>query len=109
MTHISQSTDAADDSISDVAADPDAQADGLERLAELAKHASPEKRRGLEHTIAVIAQSRRIRSMTLETVQQVRAKLASAEQGALLTEVHSMDEERRSLAELHILKGRARK
>jgi len=27
----------------------------------------------------------------------------------LLTELHSMDEERRSLAELHILKGRTRK
>jgi hypothetical protein len=88
--------------------DPDTQADGLDRLTELAKHASPEGRR-LERTIAVVAQSRRARSMSCKTVQQAREKLTSIKQGTLLTEFHSMDEERRSLAELHILKGRVRK
>src|SRR5690349_16573318 len=87
----------------DVAADPDTQVDNLEGLAELAKHASPKKRCRMER----ISQSRRIRSMTLKTVQQAREKLTSTKQGTLVTEVHSMDEERRSLAELHILSGRA--
>ena len=39
--------------------DPDTQVDGLERLTELAKHASPEGR-SLERTIAVVAQSLKI-------------------------------------------------
>jgi hypothetical protein len=47
--------------------------------------------------------------MSSQTVQQAREKLTSIKHGTLLTEVHSMDEERRSLAELHILKGRVRK
>ena len=68
------------------------------------KHASRK-----EHTIDVIIQSCRTRSLSCKTVQQAREKLTSIKQGTLLTEVHSMDEERRSLAELHILKGRARK
>jgi hypothetical protein len=38
-----------------MADDPDTQVDGLERLTELAKHASPEGR-SLERTIAVVAQ-----------------------------------------------------
>ena len=46
---------------------------------------------------------------SFKTVQQAREKLTSIKQGTLLTEVRSMDEERRSLAELHILKGRIRK
>ena len=46
---------------------------------------------------------------SFKTVQQAREKLTSIKQGTVLTEVRSMDEERRSLAELHILKGRARK
>ena len=79
--------------------DPDTQVDGLERLTELAKHASPEGR-SLERTIAVVAQSCRTRSLSCKTVQQAREKLTSIKQGTLLTEVHSMDEERRSLAEL---------
>ena len=91
-----------------MADDPDTQVDGLERLTELAKHASPEGR-SLERTIAVVAQSCRTRSLSCKTVQQAREKLTSIKQGTVLTEVHSMDEERRSLAELHILKGRARK
>ena len=88
--------------------DPDTQADGLERLTDLVKHASPEGR-SRERTIAVVAQSCRTRSMSCKTVQQAREKLTSIKQGTLLTEVRSMDEERRSLAELHILKGRIRK
>jgi len=91
-----------------MADDPDTQVDGLERLTELAKHASPEGR-SLERTIAVVAQSCRTRSLSCKTVQQAREKLTSIKQGTLLTEVRSMDEERRSLAELHILKGRIRK
>jgi hypothetical protein len=41
-----------------MADDPDTQVDGLERLTELAKHASPEGR-SLERTIVVVAQDRR--------------------------------------------------
>jgi hypothetical protein len=66
-------------------------------------------RRSLERTIAVVAQSCRTRSLSCKTVQQAREKLTSIKQGTLLTEVRGMDEERRSLAELHILKGCARK
>ncbi len=88
-----------------MADDPDTQVDGLERLTELAKHASPEGR-SRERTITVVAQSCRTRSLSCKTVQQAREKLTSIKQGTLLTEVRSMDEERRSLAELHILKGR---
>jgi hypothetical protein len=91
-----------------MAEDPDTQVDGLERLTELAKHASPEGR-SLERTIAVVAQLCRTRPMSCKTVQQAREKLTSIKQGTLLTEVHSMDEERRSLAELHILNGRVLK
>ena len=93
----------------DVTADADTQVDSLERLAELAKHASPEGSARLENTIEVIVRSRQTRSMTLRTVQQVKEELALAEQVALVTEVHTMDEERRSLAELHILKDTTRK
>jgi hypothetical protein len=57
----------------------------------------------------VYPQSCRTRSLSCKTVQQTREKLTSIKQGTLLTEVRSMDEERRSLAELHILKGRIRK
>ena len=109
MAHTPKFTDFAGDHIFDMTADSGIQADGLERLAELARNASPETRARLEHTIVVVAQSRCIRSMTLMTVQQAKEKLASIKQGTLLTEVRSMDEERRSLAELHILKGRIRK
>jgi|tagenome__1003787_1003787.scaffolds.fasta_scaffold19859351_2 hypothetical protein len=93
MAHIPQSPVSADERLPDVVADPAIQSDHLERLEELARTAFPERRSRLESTIAVVAQSRQIRSMTLRTV----------EQGTLLTEAHSMDEERRSLAELHIL------
>jgi hypothetical protein len=47
--------------------------------------------------------------MSFKTVQQTREKLTSIKQGTLLTEMHSMDKERRSLAELHILKDRTLK
>jgi hypothetical protein len=57
------------------------QVDGLERLAELAKNASPEERARLERTIDAIIRSRRLRSMTRKTVQQVEEKLTSTEQG----------------------------
>src|SRR5215217_496813 len=77
-----------------MADDPDTQVDGLERLTELAKHASPEGR-SLERTIVVVAQSCRTRSMSCKAVQSAREKLTSIKQGTLLTEVHSMDEERR--------------
>ena len=87
-----------------MADDPDTQVDGLERLTELAKHASPEGR-SLERTIAVVALSCRTRLMSCQTVQQAREKLTSIKHGTLLTEVHSMDEERRSLAELYIMRG----
>lgn len=93
----------------DMTVDADTQADGLERLAELAKHASPEGRARLENTIDVIARSRQTRSMTLKTVQRVKEELALVEQVTLVAEVHNMDEERRSLAESHILKDRPHK
>jgi hypothetical protein len=94
MAHNSRPTASADDSLSDLTAAPDVQVDDLERLTELAKNASPETRARLENTIAVVAQSRRIRAMTIKTIQM---------------ELHSMDEETRSLAELHILKDRGGK
>jgi hypothetical protein len=96
MVHILKFTAFTGEHILDVTADPDTQADGLDRLAELARNASPKTRARLEHTIAVVAHARQIRSMTLKAV----------EQRSLLTEAHSMDEERRSLAEWHILGGR---
>ncbi|MGF7212667.1 hypothetical protein GGE65_007302 [Skermanella aerolata] len=98
MTHIFKSTISAGNRISDVTASPDVQATGLEKLAELARNASPEIRDRLESTIALVTRSRQIRSMTLKAV----------EQGSLLTEAHSMDEESHSLAESHILDGRTR-
>ena len=58
MAHISRSTVSAGERLLDAAADPDTQVDGLERLTELAKHASPEGR-SLERTIVVVAQDRR--------------------------------------------------
>jgi hypothetical protein len=99
MAHIPQSPVSADEHLLDVVADPAMQGDHLERLDELARTASPECRSSLESTIPVVTQSRQIRSMTLKTV----------EQGTLLTEAHNMDEERRSLAELHILQERVLK
>jgi hypothetical protein len=66
--------------------------------------------RSLERAIAAVAHScRKGSSISCKTVQQAREKLTSIKQGTLLTEAHSMDEERRSLAELNILKGRARR
>lgn len=59
MAHISRSTVSAGERLLEVAADPDTQVDGLERLEELAKHASRK-----EHTIDVIIQSCRTRSMS---------------------------------------------
>jgi hypothetical protein len=105
MAPIPELTASAGEHSLDVAADPDTQVDDLEGLAELAKHASSKKR----CCMGLISQSRRIKSVTIKTVQQAREKLTLPKQGTLMTEAHSMDEERRSLAELHILKGRARK
>ena len=99
MAHTPKSTDFAGDHIFDMTADPGTQVDGLERLAELARNASPETRARLEHTVAVVAQSRRIRFMTLMTVQQAKEKLTSLEQESLSMEVDSIDEEIRSAAE----------
>src|SRR5688572_25169539 len=99
MAHTSKSTDFAGDHILDRTADPDNQADGLERLSELARNASSEARACLKHTIAVVAESRRIRSMTLMTVQQAKEKHRSLEQESLSMEVDSIDEEIRSAAE----------
>jgi hypothetical protein len=96
MVHIPQSPVSADKRLLDVVVDPAIQGDHLERLEELTRTASLERRSRLESTIAAVAQPRQIRSMTLKTI----------EQGDLLTEAHSMDEERRSLAELHILQDR---
>jgi len=91
----------------------------LERQAEMTKHASLEDRTRLEHMIDLTVQSHRTRSMPRRTVQQekletkekleAKEKLASVKQEILLTELHNMDEERRSLAELHILNGRTHK
>jgi hypothetical protein len=81
MVHILKFTAFAGDHILDVTADPDTQADDLDRLAELARNASPKTRARLEHTIAVVAHARQIRSMTLMIIQQV----------------HSTDEERCTL------------
>ena len=99
MAHTPKSTDFAGDHIFDMTADREIQADGLERLAELARNVSPETRARLERTIAVVAQSRRIRSMTLMTVQQAKEKLASLQQGFLPKDMYGMDEEIRSAAE----------
>src|SRR3954453_11528606 len=103
MAHILKSTDCVGNRPLDMTADADTQVDGLERLAELARHASPEGRARLENTIEVIARSRQTQSMTLKTVQQVEEELALVEQVTLVAEAHNMDEERRSSAELHIL------
>jgi hypothetical protein len=109
MAHILKSTDCVGNRPLDMTADADTQVDGLERLAELARHASPEGRARLENTIEVIARSRQTQSMTLKTVQQVKEELALVEQITLVAEAHNMDEERRSSAELHILKDTPRK
>ena len=109
MVHTPKSTTSADNRLLDVTADPDTRVDGLERLAKLAKNATPGNRARLEGTIDTIIRTRQLRSMTRRTVQQVEEKLTSTEPGILLTELHSMDEERRSLAELHILKSSTRK
>jgi hypothetical protein len=109
MVQTPKSITSADNRLPDVTADPDIQIDGLKKLAELAKHASPEGSARLENTIEVIVRSRQTRSMTLRTIQQVKEELALVEQVTLVAEVHNMDEERRSLAELHILKDTTRK
>jgi hypothetical protein len=103
MVHTPKSTISADNRLLEVTADPDTQVDGLERLAELAKIASLEERVRLECTINTITRSHRLQSMTRKTIQQIEETLTSPEQGILLTELHNMDEERRSLAELHIM------
>jgi hypothetical protein len=95
----------AGDRILDVTGEPDTETDDLERSAELTRSALPEGRASRECTITVVAQSRQIRSMSRTAVQKAKEKVASFEPGILLTEVHSMDEERRSLAELHILQN----
>jgi hypothetical protein len=105
MARSYRSTVFAGDRILDVTGDPDTETDDLERLAELTRSALPEGRTSRECTIAVVAQSWQIRSMSCTPVQKAKAKLASFEPGILLTEVHSMDEERRSLAELQILQN----
>ena len=92
--------------MADVKADAGTQTDGLEKLAELSKHASPKDRARLEETLDAAVQSRRTRSITCKTVRHAGERLASAERGTLLTELHIMDEERRSLAELQITSGR---
>ena len=76
MAHIPESTTSADEHPLDVTADPGTQGDDLEGLAELSKNASPEEPARQERTIAVVAQSRRVRSITLKTVFQEREKLA---------------------------------
>jgi hypothetical protein len=58
MAHISESTTSADERPLDVTADPGTQGDDLERKT------------------AVVAQFRRVRSVTLKTVFQAREKLA---------------------------------
>ena len=58
MAHIPQSTTSADERPLDVTADPGTQGDDLERKT------------------AVVAQVRRVRSVTLKTVFQAREKLA---------------------------------
>jgi hypothetical protein len=72
----------------------------------MTKHASLKDRTRLEHMIDLTVQSHRTRSMPRRTVQLTKEKLASVKQEILLTELHNMEEERRSLAELHILNGR---
>jgi hypothetical protein len=51
-----KSTIFAGEHILDVTADSDAQADGLEKLKELARNASPENRTRIQRTIAAVAQ-----------------------------------------------------
>jgi len=91
----------------DMTADADTQADALERLAEVAGSASPQDRTRLEHTIDMIVRSRRTRAQTLKAIQQVSEQLSLTEPVTLMAELHIMDEERRSLAELHILERRS--
>lgn len=95
MAPVPKLTVPVDDHILDAAVDSDTQADALGRLVELARNASPETRARMERTIATVVYARQIRSMTLKAIEQV----------PLLAEAHSMDEERRSLAELHIRDG----
>jgi len=81
----------------------------------MTKHVSLEDRTRLEHMIDLTVQSHRTRSMPRRAVQQTKEKLETKEKLAsvkpeiLLTELHNMDEERRSLAELHLLNGRTHK
>ena len=105
MAQTHRSTVFAGDRILDVTGEPETETGDRERLAELTRSALPEGRASRERTIAVVAQSRQIRSMSRTVVQTAKEKLTSFEPGILLTEVHSMDEERRSLAELHILQN----
>jgi hypothetical protein len=70
MAHIPQSPVSADKRLLDVVVEPAIQGDHLERLEEQTRTAYPERRSCLEGTIAVVAQSRQIRSMTLKTVEQ---------------------------------------
>ena len=105
MARTHKSTIFAGDRILDVTGEPDTETDDLERLAELTRSDLLEGRASRERTIVAVAQSRQIRSMSRTAVQKAKEKLASFEPGILLTEVHSMDEERRSLAELHILQN----
>ena len=105
MVHTPKTAISASKRPFDGTVDADTQIDDLERLAELTKHASPEGRARLKNTIEVIAQCRQTQSMTLKIVQQLKEELALVEQGTLVVEVHNMDEERRSLAELQITGG----
>jgi hypothetical protein len=105
MTQTHRSPVFAGDRILDVMGEPDTETDDLKRLAELTRSALLEGRASRGCTIAVVAQSRQIRSMSRTAIQKAKEKLASFEPGILLTEVHSMDEERRSLAELQILQN----
>ena len=99
MAHTPKSTDFADEYILDVMADPDAQADGLAKLAELARNASPETRARLEHTMALVAHCRQIRSMALITLQQIEEELMPVEQEPLSIDVHGLGGENLSAAE----------
>jgi len=68
MTHTPESTTSADERLLDVSADPGTQGDALDGSAELTKNTLPEDPVRLERKNVVVAQFRRVRSITLKTV-----------------------------------------
>ena len=76
------STVFAGDRILDVTGEPDTETDDLERLAKLTRSALPEGRANPERTIAVVAQSRQIKSMSRTPVQKAKRNWRRSSRGS---------------------------